>query len=101
MTKTSHNRHFPIQPLKASLLPEPIRIIGPHFARAGCGSHAARIREKRATGESVGKRTPPPPPPCARSAHRRPIPYPARPTKTPAPAQEPGKRRQNPLQTGL
>eukprot|EP00661_Eupelagonemidae_sp_cell13_P009526 gene9526-biopygen6205 len=31
---------------EARLLPEPIRIIGPHFARAGCASHrGANLRE--------------------------------------------------------
>eukprot|EP00661_Eupelagonemidae_sp_cell13_P012098 gene12098-biopygen15471 len=63
---------------RARLLPEPIRIIGPHFARAGYGSHHGAISQKkrtsvpkkRATGGFVGKQ-PRHPPPTAPWGHRR------------------------------
>eukprot|EP00661_Eupelagonemidae_sp_cell13_P010683 gene10683-biopygen15356 len=62
-------------PLPPGLLPEPIHIVGPHFARAGCGSHRGAIPQKeenvpkkRATGEIVKTLTPP-----ATPTHRPPI----------------------------
>eukprot|EP00661_Eupelagonemidae_sp_cell13_P014502 gene14502-biopygen6586 len=91
---------------KARLLPEPIHITGPHFARAGCGSHrGANSREacQRSVprGNSWKKQTPPPPPPARGLPTDAPFPPPpllaaARPPPPPPPC-GPARRWNNAL----